>query len=63
MTDEEIDALVTRRLIVFHQALVRRGQIMPASENFPSSLIVAGGVEVTPDIRFFIESDRSCARR
>jgi hypothetical protein len=61
MMDVEIDSLITRRLIDFHSAMVRRGQIPPASDPLPRSLVVAGCGEVVPDVRLFVESDGSIA--
>jgi hypothetical protein len=61
MTLDAVDALITRRLIDFHSALIRRGQIESATDQWPRSLVVAGSREIIPDVRFFIETDRPVA--
>ena len=63
MTNEEIDSLVTRRLVAFHEAPIRRGQIEPAAVELPRSLIVAGRGEIVSNVGLFIETDRTSAGR
>jgi hypothetical protein len=36
MTEDEINALVTHRLLAFHDGMVRRGEIIPAPEPLPA---------------------------
>jgi hypothetical protein len=63
MTNDEVDSQITRRLVVFPDALIRRGQIAPAAEELPSSLVVAGGFEIIPDVRLLVEADRPISGR
>jgi hypothetical protein len=58
MTNDEVDSLIMRRLIVFHSAMIRRWRYLPAADALPTSLIVTGGSEVVPDVGFFVEADR-----
>jgi hypothetical protein len=63
MTSDEIDALITNRLVTFHGAMIRRGQIKPAAEELPSSLVVAGSFEVSPDVGFLSQAHGTSAGR
>jgi hypothetical protein len=44
MTNDEIDALITSRILSFNYAMIRRGQIAPAPDPLPGhwSLQVVG---------------------
>lgn len=47
MTVEEMDTLITRRLLAFHDALVERGQIPPIKRIAPPA---PGGEEVSVEV-------------
>jgi hypothetical protein len=61
MDRESVDAQITERIIQFYRAMVRRGQIVTASDQLPTSLVVTGGGVVIPDIRLLVEADRPVA--
>ena len=54
---DQVDALITHRLIDFYSGLIRRAQIASTPDQLLNSLIVAGSAEVLPDVRFLCETD------
>jgi hypothetical protein len=54
--ESKVDAMITRRILAFHDALVERGQIKPATRIAPPQ---SGGMEVASDIASHCTEDRA----
>ena len=54
--ESKVDAMITRRILALHDALVERGQIKPATRIAPP---LPGGLEVASDAASHCTEDRA----